>query len=251
MLGLRAAAQVDEFLPEIDVYYKPAPNLRLSFQAKETREGGDPTQAEIGPSVEFYLKPLIKLKKVTRLDLDETKRRPVVFAIGYRFLPSPNSTTVNRMEPVVTFHFPMSGDFLLSDRNRADLDWKSDKFLWRYRNLLQIEKRLAIHNYHPAIYVGAELFYQSQYGKWSNTAIYAGCVFSLGKHVELNPYYEHQNNTGRNPNQQLNQWGLKLSIVIRERSTPTPAPPSPQVLVSPDSPTHPYALSHQPTRRAN
>jgi hypothetical protein len=34
----------------------------------------------------------------------------------------------------------------------------------------------------------------------------------MGKHVELNPYYEHQNNTGKSPNQQLNQLGLILSL---------------------------------------
>jgi len=28
----------------------------------------------------------------------------------------------------------------------------------------------------------------------------------------LNPYYEHQNNTGKKPNQQLNQFGLVLDI---------------------------------------
>jgi hypothetical protein len=40
----------------------------------------------------------------------------------------------------------------------------------------------------------------------------AGCLFPIGKHVEFNPYYEHQNNTGKSPNQQLNQLGLMLSL---------------------------------------
>ena len=54
--------------------------------------------------------------------------------------------------------------------------------------------------------------YQSQYPKWSDTTIYAGSLFPIGKHVELDPHYEHQNNAGRNPNQQLNQLGLILSL---------------------------------------
>jgi hypothetical protein len=77
---------------------------------------------------------------------------------------------------------------------------------------LQIEKQLTIHSYHPAPYASVEPFYQSQYSKWSDTAIYAGCMFPTGKHVEFNPYYEHQNNTGKSPNQQLNQLGLILSL---------------------------------------
>jgi len=198
-------------LPEIDLYHKPAPDLRLSFQAKETREGGDPTQAELGPSIEFYLKPLLKLKKIAGFELDDSKPRPVVFSIGYRYIPSPNSPAINRMKPVLTFHYPLMLGVLVSDRNRADLDWSSGKFSWRYRNLFQIEKRLTTHSYHPAPYVGVEFFHQSQYGKWSDTAIYAGCQFPMGKHLELTVYYEHQNNTGKSPNQQLNQLGLVLN----------------------------------------
>ena len=212
MLGQRANAQVDEFLPRSMPTTKLSSDMRVSFQAKETRESSDPTQAEIGPSVEFYLKPLVRLKKTTVFDLDDSKSRPLVLSIGYRYLPSPNAPAENRLEPVATFNFPLKAGLLLSDRNRADLDWKSGKFSWRYRNRLQIEKRLTLHSYHPAPYASVEPFYESQYSKWSDTAIYAGCMFPLGKHVELNPYYEHQNSTGKSPNQQFNQLGLILSL---------------------------------------
>jgi uncharacterized protein DUF2490 len=211
-LAQRAGAQVDQFLPEIDAYYKLSSDVRVSFQAKETREASDPTQAEIGPSVEFYLKPLLRLKRITRFDLDDSKSRPLVLSIGYRYLPSPNAPAENRLEPVATFNFPLKAGLLLSDRNRADLDWKNGKFSWRYRNRLQIEKRLTIHSYHPAPYASVEPFYESQYNKWSDTAIYAGCMFPLGKHIEIDPYYEHQNSTGKSPNQQFNQLGLILSL---------------------------------------
>jgi len=111
----------------------------------------------------------------------------------------------------------MKGTFLLTDRNRADLDWKSGNFSWRYRNRFQIEKRVTIRSYHPGPYASVEFFYESQYSKWSDTAIYAGCLFPIGKHVEFNPYYEHQNNTGKSPNQQLNQLGLMLSFYFSVR----------------------------------
>lgn len=210
---LSVRAQTAQVLPEVDAYFKLSSELRVSFQAKQTREASDPVQAEIGPSLDFYLKPLIRLRNTTEFDLDDAKSRPLVFSIGYRYLPQANgSPATNRMEPVVTFNFPMKGKFLLSDRNRADLDWKSGDFTWRYRNRFQIEKRLTIRSYHPAPYASAEFFYESQYSKWSDTAIYAGCLFPIGKHLEFNPYYEHQNNTGKSPNQQLNQLGLVLSL---------------------------------------
>ena len=51
----------------------------------------------------------------------------------------------------------------------------------------------------------------SQYSR-SDTALYAGCLFPIGKHVEFDPYYEHQNNTGKSPNQQLDQLGIILNL---------------------------------------
>jgi len=215
---LHGSAQTDQLLPEIDTYLKLSSDLRASFQAKGTREGGDPTQAEIGPSLDFYLKPSIRMQNVTEFDLDDSKSRPLVFTLGYRYLPQANhGPATNRMEPIVTLNFPLKAGFLLSYRNRADLDWKSGNFSFRYRNLIQIERRLTIRSYHPAPYASAEFFYESQYGKWSDTAIYAGCFFPIGKHLEFNPYYEHQNNTGKSPNQQLNQLGLMLNLYFSVR----------------------------------
>ncbi|MGA7915641.1 MAG: DUF2490 domain-containing protein [Candidatus Acidiferrales bacterium] len=207
-----AQASTTEFLPEIDANFKLNSYIRFVAQAKETREGGDPTQAEVGPSIEFYLKPLLKLKRITLFDLDDAKSRPLVLAVGYRVVPSPGKPTINRMEPVVTFHIPITARILISDRNRGDLDWSNGKFTWRYRNRLTAERRLTIKNYHPAPYLSAEVFYQSQYAKWSSTNFYAGCLLPVGKHVEFDPYYEHENNTGKSPNSQVNAVGVVLSL---------------------------------------
>jgi hypothetical protein len=212
VLDLRAHAQTVQFLPEIDAYYKLNPEFQAYFQAKETREGGVPTQAEIGPSLEFYLKPWLKLKDATIFDLNESSKRPLVLAIGYRYLPSPNTATENRLRLDLTPHFPVKWKILITDRNRADLDWQSGNFMWRYRNKLTILRRFTIHSYHPAPYVAAETFYESKYQKWSTTALYAGCSLPILKRIQIEPYYEHQNNTGKSPNQKLNQAGLILEI---------------------------------------
>jgi hypothetical protein len=209
---LHAQTSTTEFLPEIDANFKLNPNVRFLFQAKETREGGDPTQAEMGPSVEFYLKPLLKLKNVTLFDLDDAKSRPLVLAVGYRVVPSPGKPTINRLEPVLTFHVPITARILITDRNRADLDWSPGKFVWRYRNRLTAERSFTIKDYHPAPYVSAELFYESQYAKISSTNLYAGCLLPVNKHIEFDPYYEHENNTGKRPNQQVNAIGLILDL---------------------------------------
>ena len=207
-----AQTSTTEFLPEVDANFKLNSYVRFVFQAKDTREGGEPTQAEVGPSVEFYLKPLLRLKDVTHFDLDDAKSRPLVLAVGYRAVVTPDKPLTNRLEPVVTFHVPITVGILITDRNRADLDWQAGKFTWRYRNRLTVERRFTISNYHPAPYVSAELFYESQYSKISSTNLYAGCLLPVGKHVQFDPYYEHENNTGKRPNQQVNAVGLILDL---------------------------------------
>ena len=207
-----ARAQTFQFLPEVEAYAKIQPNIRFNFQAKETREAGDPTQVEIGPGFDFLLKPLVRLKKITAFDLDDSKSRPLQFSIGFRYIPSPDKPHIERLELAITPRWPLFGKLLLSDRNRADLDWSRNQLNWRYRNRLSLERRLTIGAYHPAPYASAEVFYQSEYRKWSTTALYAGCLLPLGKHFEFDLYYEHQNITNKNPNQQLNQLGLILNI---------------------------------------
>jgi len=217
-LGSWGEAQTDQLLPELDVYYKVTSPLRVWFQAKETREDGAPTTAEIGPSVDFYVNAPLKFSDVTAFDLDDSKSRFLALSVGYRYLPTPNEAPTNRFEPLFTLNYPVPRiRFLLSDRNRADLDWQGGNFTWRYRNRVQLERTLKLGSYHPSPYASAEFYYESQYQKWSDTAIYAGCIFPIGKHVEFNPYYEHQNSTGKSPNQRYNQFGLMLNMYFSRR----------------------------------
>src|SRR5437899_3006240 len=114
------AAQETEFLPEVDIYLKLNSSMRLRGQVQNTREGSDPTQLTIGPDLDFYLKPLIRLREVTAFDLDDAKSRPLVLSAGYRLLATPGSPSTNRMVLTATSHFPLKRRLLISDRNRAD-----------------------------------------------------------------------------------------------------------------------------------
>jgi hypothetical protein len=210
LVSIAGHAQGVQFLPEVDTYLKVNPMVHAYFQAKDDRDGGEPNQATIGPSLLLYFKPLVKLKKMTNFDLDDSKPRALVFEAGYRYIAAPNTPTDNRFLTAVTLHFPATAGFLITDRNRADLDWKGGKFTWRYRNKLTVERTFAIYSQHLIPYVAVEPYYTSQYAKWSTTALYAGCLFPVGKLVEFNPYYEHENNTGKHPNSQTNSIGLAV-----------------------------------------
>lgn len=206
------SVQETEALPELDAYFKVNANVRFRVQASNTREGGDPNQLTIGPDLDLYLKPLLRLKKITALDLDDAKDRPLVVTAGYRYLATPGLPSTNRLELTTTTHFPLKLHLLLTDRNRADLDWTAGSFKWRYRNRLQLEKPLNIRSYHPIPYLSAEAYYQEQYQKWGTTELYVGGLFPIKKRYEVDLYYEHQNNTGKRPNTQLEGIGLKLNM---------------------------------------
>jgi hypothetical protein len=200
-----------EFLPELDAHVGSNFNGRLVFQDKQTLDGGL-ASTELGPSIDFYLKPIRILGDVTLFDRDETKPVPLTMSVGYRALIYPGKPPINRVEPVVVVHLPFWGRRLATDQNRADMDWSNGTFYWGYRNRLTTERRLTIHFYHPGPYVSAEFLYTSKYAKWSNTRLYAGCLLPLGRHFELDPYYEHDNNTGPQPNQQINAAGFIFNL---------------------------------------
>lgn len=209
-----AGAQQVGFLPEVDVDYALNSDARIRLQAKDDREGGDPKQATIGPSLLLYRKPLMRLKHVLIFDVDDTKSRLFVVETGYRVITAPAEPVTNRMIEAVTFHYPLPYEFLITDRVRFDLDWQSGAFTWRFRDKASAEKTLRIRSYHFAPFVAAEPFYESQYGKWASTDLYAGADFPVGKRAEFDPYYEHENDTGKSPNTQKNYIGVQLQIYL-------------------------------------
>ena len=211
-----ALAQV-QFLPEVDPYFKFDQRIRVYFEAKEDRDAGSPTQATLGPSLQLTFKPLVKLQNVAAFDLDDAKKRVLLLDAGYRSVTAPDTPVDNRFTTAVTLHFPLKGSFLITDRNRADLDWKGGIFQWRYRNRLALQRTLAVHSYHLIPNVSVEPYYTSQYGKWSTTDLYAGCLFPVGKHTQIAPYYKHENNTGKSPNSQTNSIGLAVGFFFARR----------------------------------
>lgn len=210
--ALPACAQTPQFLPEVDANLKLNPDVRAYFQAKDDRDGGYPTQFTFGPSIQLYLKPLLRLKNVTAFDLDDSKSRALALEAGYRLITDPNTSVENRELVAGTFPLPLGAGVHLSDRNRADLDWKDGKFAWRYHNKLIFDRAFALHSYHFIPYVAAEPFYESQYSKWSTTDLYIGSLFPIGKRFQLDTYDEHENDTGKKPNKQQNYVGLILNM---------------------------------------
>ena len=220
LLGACASvrAQSPEFVPEIDTHVTLSSYMRTYLVTKDDRDAGASSQFSVGPSLQFYLKPLVRMKRITAFDLDDAKARPLVVEDGYRYLISPDEPSTQRMQPMATSHFPLKAGFLGSDRNRADLDWKGGVFTWRYRNKLTVERTVDAGGYHFIPYVAAEPYYTSQYGKWSTTDLYVGGLFPVGKHVQFNCYYDHENNTGKSPNQPKNYVDIAMQLYFSAKT---------------------------------
>jgi hypothetical protein len=220
---LLAHAQDTQSLPEIDAYFKFNSKVRAYLQAKDDRAGGDPQHFTFGPSIQLSLTPLVRLRRATPFDLDDLKSRTLVVETGYRIITAANTPDTNRAEEAVISHFPLIAGILVSDRNRADLEWQNGVFNWRYRNKFTLQRTLPVLSYHLIPYVAAEPFYESQYNKWSSTDLYVGSLFPVGRHVQFEAYYEHQNNTGKSPNKQNNFVGVVLYLYFSREKASTPS----------------------------
>lgn len=218
LTGLAAHAQDTQALPEIDAHLTVNSHLRAYLQAQDDREGGDPEQFTFGPSIQLFHKPWLKLKDVTLFDLDDVKSRPFFFETGYRIITAPDTPVKHRSQNSITLHIPIGARLLLIERNQADLNWQSGDLTWRYRNKVTLQRSIAIHTYHLTPYIAAEPFYLSQYSKFATTDLYIGSLLPIGKHVQFDAYYEHENDTGKKPNRQNNYVGLALHLYFTLKS---------------------------------
>ena len=209
---LTAQTQSLQAWPEVDTYVSLNSDVRVSFFAAATREDRQGASAELGPNIDFYFKPLVKLERITVFELDPSKSRLLMFRAGYRYMPSTDGPTEHRGLLEATARYPLVRGVLLSDRNRLDLRSIDGELAWRYRNRISAERTVSIHSYHFTPYLRAEAYYDSNSHKWSRTAETAGCIFPFRKRYEVEPYYEHQNETGASPNRQVSALGFVLSM---------------------------------------
>jgi hypothetical protein len=203
-----SADTVNEFWPEVDSFVTLSPTYRLVFMAaraidRDSRQG----EGEFGASFDISLKPILRMK-LNRLNPEE--RKYLTFRAGYRYLTGQNGPAENRMILEATPRFPMPKSFLVADRNRIDLRWRST-FSWRYRNRLTVEKSVAIRSFSFTPYVRSEIFYDSTVSSWNRLTYSGGVVFPIKNRAEIEPSFERQNISGSSVNH-VNGAGLTLSL---------------------------------------
>jgi hypothetical protein len=204
-----------KFWPELDTYVNLSSRSRFFFLAQlnndqDTRQ----VQGQFGPNFDFYLRPFLRPHL---RDLDPAKSKLLTFRIGYRYLPTlrGDGPTENRPIAELTARFQLPWAILLSDRNRLDFRFVSEKpFSWRYRNRLSLERNFSIRNYMFTPYIRGELFYDSRVDKIAKNSFIIGSVFPLTKRTEFQFYYEDQRDSSTTPVFHVRGAGLVLSLFL-------------------------------------
>ncbi|MBZ5537937.1 MAG: DUF2490 domain-containing protein [Acidobacteriia bacterium] len=213
LFGAPTRAQTRQFWPEVDAFVKLNDRMRFLFLATTVKEERSATEVEMGPNFDFYLKRLRDKKRSGGLGQDESKNRLLMVRVGYRYIHPLTGGGSNEQRGVLelTGRHNLVG-LLVSDRNRMDFRFIGGQYSWRYRNRLTIEREFSIGRFKFAPYARVEVFHDSRFNKWSRTAVTAGSVFPITKHLELEGYFEHQNDTGGSPNRQVDAVGTVINL---------------------------------------
>jgi len=207
-----ADAQVHELQPEVDAYIQLVPSTRLWIRADRVREEGNPIQTQIGASLQFNLKPLLRLRALEEKRPDLAKERVLTLAAGYRFLSTFGKLDEHRVDLEASPRYPLVWKIVATDRNLFELRFISREFAWRYRNRLTFERPVPAWSYTFFPYLRGEAYYSSLFNKWNETSLSAGAVFPIKKHVEFEPYLQYENQTSTRRNQQFDILGLTLRL---------------------------------------
>ena len=205
---LRAQSTQFQWLPEVDTYVTLDSRLRASVFASRTEDAENADSFEIGPNLDVTLRSIRKRREVGN---DSSKRKYLNFRAGYRYIFNSGKADEQRGILELTPRLYLPKDILLSDRNRSDLRLISGVFSWRYRNRVTLERSFKTRALTLTPYARAEVYYDSRYGIWNKNTYSFGVIFPAGKHVELEPYFERENDS-RASTPHVNALGFKLSL---------------------------------------
>ena len=206
----------NEFWPEIDVYIRVKPKVRLYLigtVSKSVEDGeirnAQGFEAQIGAHIDYI------------------PNEHIILRTGYRYGTSlgdsDDSFKEHRLLTEQTLRKMLPGDLLLSDRNREDFRFVDGDFSFRYRNRVTIEREVHLFKGRTITpYVSGEIFYDTRSSAWNRNRLAVGFQQSLRRgplrrmllperQVILDLYYMRQNDT-RSETQHVNGIGAALAF---------------------------------------
>jgi hypothetical protein len=212
--GIPARAQSNQVWPETDTFVRINDKMRLLFLATTVKENKNSTEAEIGPNFDFFLSPIKKAKRWAFVPLDQSLSQTLMVRVGYHYIApyTEEGSSEHRGILEATARYPLVHGVLASDRNRVEIRSIEGSNSWRYRNRLTVERVFSFGRFKCDPYVRGEIYYDSRFDKWSRNSLICGSSFPITRHLELEWYFEHQNDSGGSSNRTVNAVGAVANL---------------------------------------
>ncbi len=193
--GVSRAAEVSEFWPELQGFYRLNPDARIFLNAAYAKgKESDERSMDIAAYLDYSFVPIV----LARLRTDDWQRSRSFWArIGYaRIFKTTDDSGAEVAEDrgIISFYgkAPMPAEVWLEGRVRADLRWIGDDYSTRYRARLEATREFDVGG-HPVVpYVNYEWFYDTRYDAWARTLGQAGVEVTMTKHFRLEAYLASQ-----------------------------------------------------------
>lgn len=221
-----AQESAKEFWPELDVWYRVSPHWRFSAyipfsQNLETdyREGSFQIQADY-----TWGKPsrIVFMRLLDAQSAEQLKNRMFRFGFSGGKSLGDDGETYSERNVILEQHFriPTKGNFLITQRLRADLRWLGSDydFSTRLRYRIMLEKEFKVKKVSFIPYSSAEAYYDSRYNTVNRFRLIAGSSFSWSKYYAFEANYTYQHDT-RSSVTNLNAFNLILHIYFQSKST--------------------------------
>ena len=213
-----AAAQEIEtqFWPEVDTFVRLNPNMRLYVPVSATREGSDDSDQDgtTGIYLDYYAAPIAKLRLVGPSNVPRTHR--LLLRVGYGYTAEGGGEpATNTLTAEATWRMTIPWGFLLSDRNRFDLNFTGGDFDPRYRNRVRLDRNVDFGTWALNPYAYGEFFYDFDQGGWLKTRATAGIEVHVWERVVPELYVQRDYGTGQGSSGDTRGFGLVVSIYLR------------------------------------
>jgi hypothetical protein len=211
---LKAPPTPTTFWSQVNTYIGLTPDTTLMLLASGTpgKDGQTPTLV-LGPTLSIAMLPFLSPRLIT--DAPE-RSKYLTFQVGYRYVKNLYGRAVAQNNGVLalTPRLPLPLGLQIADRNRIDLRGLSDRFSWNYRNRLTLARSFQAGGLAFTPYAQAEVFYNCEFGYWSQYNYSFGVISRLSAKVEVDTWYKRQITMANLP-VSTNVAGVKLLLFFR------------------------------------